>query len=166
MATVKGISLKGIKKFRGHDGENYQGNIYMDGKKIGFYSEDSWGGPSHVELISREVRDEVIKRAKEYFKEYPDDFGLATDEELFLDTIMSISLDEKDYKAAVKKGYAMTFIASSKYVSGQPHLVPIQYSIPKHLTTPEELEKLRNELKEKGFNQFKEYKTLDDFIIN
>lgn len=63
MAKIKGIELKNIKKFRGHEGEELmQGNIYYNNKKVGFYSQDSWGGPDIVNLdydLDADTRDKV-----------------------------------------------------------------------------------------------------------
>ena len=72
---------------------------------------------------------------------------------------------EKDFKATVKKGYAMLFIADSKYEQGKPHPIPMTYSIPANHTTPEAMAKFRSELNGKGYNEFKEFKSLEDFII-
>lgn len=45
MAKIKGFELKGIAEFKGHEGEPLiQGNVYYKGKKVGFYSQDAWGG--------------------------------------------------------------------------------------------------------------------------
>ena len=51
MASINGIELKGIKEFKGHEFEYLiQGNIYYKGKKVGWYSQDSWGGCDHIDL--------------------------------------------------------------------------------------------------------------------
>lgn len=34
MASINGVTIRGLKKFYGHDGETlYQGNVYYNGKK-------------------------------------------------------------------------------------------------------------------------------------
>ena len=44
MASINGITLKAVKRFRGHDGEPcYQGNVYIGTKKIGFWGGDKEG---------------------------------------------------------------------------------------------------------------------------
>ncbi len=49
MASIKGIEIKNVKTFRGHEyPTNYQGNIYFNGVKKGFWSQDGWG----VDLIN------------------------------------------------------------------------------------------------------------------
>ena len=56
MASIKGIELKNIKTFRGVEYPvNYQGNIYYNGKKLGFWSQDSWGGPDSYDFNTDEL---------------------------------------------------------------------------------------------------------------
>lgn len=51
MAKIKNIELKNIRDFKGHDGEPLvQGDVYYKNKKIGFYSQDGWGGPDILNL--------------------------------------------------------------------------------------------------------------------
>ena len=67
MAKIKGIELKNIRDFRGHEGEPLtQGDVYYKGKKVGFYSQDSWGGPDIFNLdydldkdLTKEINDIV-----------------------------------------------------------------------------------------------------------
>jgi hypothetical protein len=45
MAKIKGIELKKVNDFKGHEGEQLtQGDVYYKGKKVGYYSQDAWGG--------------------------------------------------------------------------------------------------------------------------
>ena len=46
MAEIFGVTIKNRKEFRGHEGEPCtQGNIYQNGKKIGYYSDSFMMGP-------------------------------------------------------------------------------------------------------------------------
>lgn len=50
-----GYWLRGIKNFKGHEGEPLiQASVYKDGKRIGFYSDDSWGGPPQLHEFSKQ----------------------------------------------------------------------------------------------------------------
>ena len=51
MATIYGFSLKGIKTFKGREGEGCQGDIYYDGKKVGWYS-DNVRPMKHLDIAS------------------------------------------------------------------------------------------------------------------
>ena len=45
MASINGIEIKNLKSFRGHEGEPlYQGTVYKNGAKLGFWSQDAHGG--------------------------------------------------------------------------------------------------------------------------
>ncbi|WP_250518572.1 hypothetical protein [Caballeronia sp. ATUFL_M1_KS5A] len=44
--------IKGMKQFRGHEGEPLQqGWLYLDGKKLAQWSDDTHGGPLHLRFI-------------------------------------------------------------------------------------------------------------------
>lgn len=45
----KGLSLKNIRYFDGPEGTNAQGDIYLEGRKIAFWSMDSYGESDHFE---------------------------------------------------------------------------------------------------------------------
>lgn len=45
MAKIKGIELRNVREFLGHEGEPLvQGSVYYKNREVGFYSQDSWGG--------------------------------------------------------------------------------------------------------------------------
>lgn len=51
MASINGISLKNVTTFLDHEGAPIaQGNLYVENKKIGFWAQDSWGGPNIIDL--------------------------------------------------------------------------------------------------------------------
>ena len=53
MARINGICVKDLNRFYGHEGELlWQGNVYLDQKKICFWSQDSHGGPDHFTFES------------------------------------------------------------------------------------------------------------------
>ena len=61
------IILKNVKTFKGHEGEPCrQGNLYMDSKKIGWFSEDSWGGPMQFHISDSKNEQEFYNRTKHY----------------------------------------------------------------------------------------------------
>lgn len=46
MASINGVSLKNVKTFKGHDGDGYySGSVYLNSKKLGHWSQDSYCGP-------------------------------------------------------------------------------------------------------------------------
>ncbi|NCQ52203.1 hypothetical protein GW796_10020 [archaeon] len=66
-------TIKGIKNFKGHDGEPCaQGNLYCDKKKVAFWSDDAHGGPISVRFISNDEESKFVIFAKEYLKTQKD----------------------------------------------------------------------------------------------
>ena len=62
-----GYWVKGIKNFKGHEMEPlFQCSVFKDNKKIGFFSEDSWGGPANFDCPKKEDRDALCDFAKKY----------------------------------------------------------------------------------------------------
>ena len=70
MAKIKGIELKNITDFRGHEGEELtQANVYYKGKKVGYYSQDAWGGQDIFNLdydLDKETKDKVNEIVNNY----------------------------------------------------------------------------------------------------
>lgn len=107
MASIKGISFKNLKKFKDHENiDIYQGNICFNGIKKGFWSQDNWGGPDRFDFDTKEL-DEV---AKEFYG--PNSiYGL----DCLLYEILVLADYEKQYKKAVKAGYASIVIMTDGY---------------------------------------------------
>ena len=107
MASIKGISLKNIKTFRGMEYPvNYQGSVYFNGKKLGFWSQDGNGGPDHYDFNTTELD----KIAEAYYGE--DRFYNL---ECLLGEVLTLQEYEKLYKKAVKDGYASVVIITDGY---------------------------------------------------
>ena len=67
MAKIKGIELKNIKTFSGMEYPvNYQGTVYIKGKKAGTWSQNGNGGPDNFYFNTKEfdqiVKDEFMSR--------------------------------------------------------------------------------------------------------
>lgn len=70
MAKINEFELKNITEFRGHEGEDLiQGDVYYKGKKVGYYSQDAWGGMDIFDIdykLPNDLQIEINKKAKEY----------------------------------------------------------------------------------------------------
>lgn len=138
MASIKGISLKNIQKFRGHDGENcYQGNIYFKGKLAGSWSQDAWGGPDRFCINDDNIYETLIQTATDYYAEnpYKDYHGITLKEftegkepslesytgvcalEMLINDIWLLSMQEKEYKKWQKKGYQIMVVFNYHHIS-------------------------------------------------
>lgn len=70
MAKIKGIELRNIRDFRGHEGEPLtQGDVYYKNKKVGFYSQDSWGGPDIFNL-DYDLDKDLVKEINDIVNNY------------------------------------------------------------------------------------------------
>lgn len=104
MASVNGVSLKAVKGFRGHDGEPlHQGSVYIDGKKAGFFSNDSWGGSNVYHFDESELR----ARAAAYQGGFPKDwksYAFKSDPDILIEDLLNLMQDERFYKKNAKEG--------------------------------------------------------------
>lgn len=126
MASINGVTVKAMKEFVGHEGYCKQGNIYIDNKKQGFWSQDSWGGPDNFEFDTTLL----LERIKEYHEKNPPidtlklykmnieeiDFknlpvrtfeDVLEPESIFLYELTDLIEIEKHFKKAIKQGYSM-----------------------------------------------------------
>lgn len=175
MASMNGIELKAIKEFNGHDGGGYyQGNIYLDGKKIGYWSQDVWCGP---DIFSFDRDENKFKdRIKAYYKKNPQVDELKTlrhdtdwsnppmtdysdnpmIEEYFMNDLLELSFREKEFKKYSKKGYKVMGVID--YYSGR---MP-KYRSQSIFAVDKAQIKFENET-ENSYTVF--YESLDDFVI-
>lgn len=108
MASIKGIQIKNVKSFRGNEWpENFQGNVYFNGKKMGFWSQDSWGGPDYFEFDTTELD----KKAKEFYGENSI-YGL----DCLMGEILALADNEKQYKRAIKDGFSGIVVITDGYL--------------------------------------------------
>lgn len=107
MARLMGVEIKNLKKFKGVEyPDNYQGDIYLDGKKQGFWSQDSWGGPDRFDFNEEEIQ----KTAKEWNKKTNSGYD---DIEVFMDELLHFTQIEKDVKKYFNKGYKTMVVMKS-----------------------------------------------------
>ena len=132
MASIKGIKLTCIQSHPGMEGPTLFAKVNMDGKVVGFVRDDAYGGPWDIEL-SKEVREEILRRYREHIVEHRivdecktmdmtedevaaglaagtlplmDTDGKYVDPlELFFSEVAQLADYEKTYKKQVKNGY-------------------------------------------------------------
>ena len=51
MASIYGFTIKNIKTFRGREWDGRQGDIYYNGKKVGWYNNDGNGGCADIDFF-------------------------------------------------------------------------------------------------------------------
>ncbi len=176
MAKINGLSVKGLKKFTGHEGECYQGNLYLGNKKIGFWSQDSYGGPDDVVLDAKYSERKLEKAVNTLNREKTKTIKVPSGEETVLEYGMGklmhdwlvLSMDEKEYKKAVKAGYKGILILTDGYHVTTWRL-PDRYASMNDETLKKEMQ---NEIKQAEGEMFKHsikevkiYRSPEDFMI-
>ena len=115
MASINGITVKARKKFRGHEGELlYQGNVYLGNKKIGWWTQDSHGGPDSIHLDEPYRVRKLEERVKELNRDKEETYKRGDGSIYVLDysldimfgDLMELKNDEDTFKTAVKNGFA------------------------------------------------------------
>ncbi len=108
MASLNGVTIRNLKLYRGHEGEPlWQGSVYYNGKKLGFWSQDAHGGCDNYEFNSKllEVPTLAWKSALKGTQYYQ-----YLDTDSFLAVVCALMDLEKEYKKAEKKGYSVACV--------------------------------------------------------
>lgn len=112
MASFNGLQLKSYKRVgTGHEGDIYNGTLYLNGKKIGTTTSDSWGGPDIIDFDGRILKD--IVKAYNGYANYSFDLDL----DCLVGFLNELNNFEKAYKKYLKQGYK-TFVTLSTDFSG------------------------------------------------
>lgn len=111
MASVNGITVKSLKTFEGREGTACQGNLYLNNKKIGFWSQDGDGAPDRFDLDSKYSEDKLIKALLKIRKENDSIMFM----EVFMEKVINLIYDEKEYKKSLKQGYPVAMKLSDGY---------------------------------------------------
>ena len=124
MASINGITVKALKTFRGHEGEPCcQGNLYIGAKKIGFWSQDSWGGcdnfmldePYSERKLDAKVKELNADKTEKLTRYDGTEAILEYSLEYLMSDLIALIQDEKIYKAAVKDGFKGVLLVSDGY---------------------------------------------------
>lgn len=163
MANIFGVTLKAVKSGIGHDRAGWQGNIYINNKKVGDVLDDGYGGclDYFVEKSYLEQFDQACNR----FKEIQNDFS--DTHENFLYALYELSNDEKQFKKYSKKGYTAMVILDYKPRDEKGNIdyskpFPYPYEESVFLGNLTQVDKI---LKEKNPVTHKLFKSLEDFCI-
>ena len=113
MASIFGFEIKGLKTFVGRDGMGSQGNIYYNGKKVGWYNNQANGGATDIDFDGgKEQYSKMMGLLKEAMRKYYERYPLTEpyadlepNEEIFIDDLVCFAQDEKEFKKYQKDGY-------------------------------------------------------------
>lgn len=132
MASIKGVKIKNLVRFNGHEYEPLiQGDLYLEKKKIGWYSEDFCGGEYHFIPAERSGTEKTISNL---VKEYKDWYNSSRYpfikyqvlekyinlSDLVADLVLLIDI-EKQFIQEKKRGYDVIVVRSSnQYIKSYP----------------------------------------------
>ena len=120
-ASIRGLEIRNMRRFLGHEQEElYQGNIYYKGKKVGWYSDDAWGGCSIID-VQKAHREIIENIAKVYLaKKYPKEEFLWSADILFgeiIELTLNAKFFEKQQKSESK--FVGEFSENGRFASGR-----------------------------------------------
>lgn len=165
MAKINGVEMKAIKTFADHEGAQIaQANIYLNGKKLGLWSQDSWGGPDNYFGFE----DVIIQKAKLFKEGCPSDakyYDFLDNPDIFMSHLLELVEDEKRYKKYLKQGYTTVLIISDGY-----HCSMIAFREKMTLSEIESkysdtVKKMRGKMFKNVKPEEKVYTSLDDFSV-
>ena len=182
MASINGITVKALKKFKGHEGEPlYQGNVYLGNKKIGWWSQDSWGGPDsccldepyRIRKLEAKVKELNHDKEKNYTRDDGSTYTIDYSLDIMFGDLMELKADEDVFKDAVKNGFAgVLLVTDGHHVFGwnlNKEMADLSDEIilMKFAKVIEDGKKKHKFYKEDGFikHQTKIYRSLADFNI-
>lgn len=161
MASIKGVQLKAITHYRGSDGEpGIQGNIYLHGKKVGYFSDDSRSGQMNIR-VEHEKKKEIEELVADYYLEHPSAYESV---EWFINELIQLTENEKMFKKYRKQGYPILVECrfrkrtESAFQEGRPYLRP-------NITACLNDDVLAQTIKEQAPVEYTVYRDLKDFII-
>lgn len=167
MASIMGVEIKKSKTYRGHEDEPcLQGELHIDGKKVGSFFEETWSGDYETNFINKEAEALFNARQDLYYKKNTKDKAIAC-ATCFIYDIRILTDKEKDFKKHVNKETKKATIANRKiwpwmfveiFPKGKAKK-DLAYFVP----DDESLEKL---LAEHRTATYKVYRDLADFIIS
>ena len=168
MASIYGFTVKGVKYFQGRDWEGCQGDIYYNGKKVGFYNDLGDGAPATIDFCVGDVERDRINgllqdAVDKYYKRFPleEEYArLEPDAEMFIAKLIGLTEDEKEYKKFRKQIFEKTGnhpAVIAFYTRHKPFGSFMQV-----IKSDEDAEKLKTD---ENYSQVRIYKSPDDFII-
>lgn len=114
MAKINGIELKNVKTFPDHEGCMIAcGDVWFNGKKLGHWSQDSWGGPDNYDFNVAVLNDAVEAYKRSELVEEQD--REIVDLDILLSELCYLKDKEKIAKRYYKKGYRTVVFFTDGY---------------------------------------------------
>ena len=109
MAKFHGFEIKNFKTFQGMEGYGSQGDVWLNGKKLGFWSNDGNGGMDRFSFPTAELDTLIAKQVPECSYTYKDNV-IEADLSMLLAHLADMKDIEKQWKKADKQGRALVVL--------------------------------------------------------
>lgn len=111
MASINSLMVKNINYFKSKNGKMCQGDVYLKGKKIGFWSQDGNGGEDNFDFDLNLLSN----LATQYKKTLPNNFILKEyfDEFMLLNECVFFNELENLYKKNILEGFPITICVTN-----------------------------------------------------
>ena len=96
MASLNGITVKGLKSTEGPEGIVWTGKLYLNDVMIGVWSNDYYGGPDHFELLPG-YDEEKLK--EQIYGKYPGCYLISAD--IFMGRLVDLTIEGQLFCKAV-----------------------------------------------------------------
>lgn len=165
MAKINGVEIKAIKTFIDHEGaEVAQANVYINGKKVGFWSQDSWGGPDNYYGIE----DVITQKAKLFKDGCPSDaryYDFQDDPDIFMDHLLRLAEDEKLFKKYTKDGFSTLLIVTDGYHCSMVRFKDKLTKSEIEKRSPKTIESMKEKMYKNVVPKVKVFNSIKDFTV-
>lgn len=127
MAKINGLELRELRTFKDHeDFDIYQGDIYLEGIKIGCFSDDYMNGPKHIKLVPEldyvKLNNKIVEINQGLEDPWPKSKSIAHDQrpwgnifkdfclELIIEDLIMLQMWENDFHKLKKKDKDITLV--------------------------------------------------------
>ena len=164
MATINGITIKSFKTFSGIEYPTIrEAVIWKDGKKIGTFREDEWGGENHMTSgLAEAVKPSALQYQSGCKDNWRKEFEGQSDS--LIEHILDLAEYEKIYKQNCKNGFPYTLILGNnwKYIA---YRLTKRFSLKDKENRPQFLKNDINKEFPKKDHWLKMFSSPDDFVI-
>lgn len=117
MAKINNVEIKNLKSYIGREGVAYQGDVWYNGKKLGFWSQDGNGAICDTFYFDESLLD---KPCQDFYEGFPDSYKykkFCKNKEVFLNQLVLLKQDEKGIKKMFKKGFPSVIFVTDGFHS-------------------------------------------------
>ena len=138
------VTIKGVKKNFGHDLAGFHADFYLDGKKMGYFDDDGWGGEPTVAYETDKHKEKFENFLKENnvaqimfdngwnFLETPSKIDFTTQIDVMLSSLEKLKEEEKFLKKIQKDCLKGIVFGTDKSYRCKPFAIPLKEMVEKH----------------------------------